>query len=138
MFIDDNPYESPKPIKSPTPTAPESLLTVTMDRTSLTRYGRRFVLLSLCSSVAVFLAWCIIDVISVRVLRDPLRLGDFYWTISLVPAAFLAHAVWFFWEAEASDRIWLAAGSLTLTTILTTVLIVLIGFPFHFAIGGTP
>jgi hypothetical protein len=122
-----NPYESPS--------VSESGESHASSFKAPERQGLRFVKFSLCGGLAGFLLFCIIDVITVRVLPYPDRVHEFDWMLPLFPLVVAGCGAWYF-RSGAKDRAWLIIGGLVLSLILAAGLVVLFGIPFHFAIGG--
>ena len=99
--------------------------------------GVRFAVFSICAGFAAFLLWCVLDVITVRVLPYPVRVHDFDWFFILaIPFAILGSAFWCFRAVALGNRGWYVLGSTMIAIFLAFCLVICFGISFHFAIGG--
>ncbi len=97
----------------------------------------RFVLATLTSACLGFVCWCVLDFVTVRVLPYPGHARDFDWLVVAYPIlAFVLAAVALKSESYA-PRFRLSLGSTVLACLLALLLIVILGLPFHFSIGGS-
>jgi hypothetical protein len=129
MDADTNPYQPPSPT-----TADDQHRS--KHRTQApTRQGVRFALFSSFAGVTYFLCWCVLDLITVRVLPYPERCGEFDWTMAVVPFVICVVALEFFRSADT--RLTLAILATIVALCLAVLLVVFFGISFHFAIGGS-
>ncbi len=130
--LNANPYQSP-PISSDTPHASPS-------DGSLSRGSNhavlRFVLVTFISATIVFAFWCVLDYVTVRVLPYPDRVRDFDWIAFGFPVLPFVVAR-LAWRSEPWERrLSLSVASTVVACLLAGTLIVMLGIPFHFSIGG--
>lgn len=89
------------------------------------------------TGLMILLQWCVLDYVTVRVLRYPEDLGTYDWTFLGSPILPLLTLLLFRW---ASPTIWTLKRISAMTILgwlLAVVLIVTFGIGYHFWIGGT-
>jgi hypothetical protein len=112
-------YES---VNSPTPGRPS-------------RITRAVVKILIWQSIGAFAIWCIADVFYVKVKKNE----GLDYLFLLLPIGFFVCDVWTFVKGNKLScwrSIAIAIGLTALAVIITVFLVLFLGIPFHFAIGG--
>ncbi len=89
------------------------------------------------TGLLILLQWCVLDYVTVRVLRYPEDLGTYDWTFIGSPILPLLTLLFFRW---ISPRLWTLERIVAMTVagwLVAGVLIATIGIGYHFWIGGT-
>lgn len=94
----------------------------------------RFCLVAFGGGALGFLGWCALDFILVRF--APSRIHDFDWLVLLFPGVVGAAGAGLFRQRDPSTRLILAIVAAIVASIIAVALILFLGIPFHFAIGG--
>jgi hypothetical protein len=104
----------------------------TMTTNPQAKLAKEFVVTTLIGSLAMFAAWCAVDVVVVRILPYPGDTGDVdKWLVFGLPLLHFGFAMF------RSGGSWSDAISSTVAgCVLALTLIVFLGVQFHFAIGG--
>ncbi len=94
----------------------------------------RFCLVAFGGAALGFLAWCGLDFVLVRF--APSQIHHFDWLILLFPFAVGVGGAGLLRQSDGSPHVGLATAAAIVASIVALALILFLGLPFHFAIGG--
>jgi hypothetical protein len=98
------------------------------------RWRLRFFLTALAGSVAMFIVWCVLDYMFVRL--GPSGIGNSDWALLLLPIAVALAGAAVFRHVNVGARVGLSIAAAALASIAAVLLIFFFGLPFHSSIGG--
>jgi hypothetical protein len=104
------------------------------------RTGRRFWLTTLVGGVAMFAAWCVGDYVLVRFAPSRINdfgINDFDLAFALLPFAVGYSSAVVLRHVKLGARVGLSIAAAVLASIAAALLVLFVGLPFHFLIGGT-
>lgn len=104
-------------------------------------WGLPIVTFSAAGGVFVFLFWCGVDYLTVKSPNYPqnIRDGRYEWVLILIPVV-LAGASYLFFRRRLSDfseKMLISVCAVVLSLVGGAILILFLGIPFHFRIGGS-